>query len=227
MKVELLSDIPKQLNELDKNCLTNTMNPDYIDEDNSERLFSIYDNANGTPHKVATIDACLANEKAGLQIARMRSDKDFEKQKEIIKEFINFVFDVSNMNQLVLAVYVIVDGCGIDIRVLEKLGFVGGITGRGSGYYGLLNPAYMELVETFATDEAATERLTEVYDVHQLTMEKTKKQLEQARQNSIICLDDCVDESQRGYFKNDIDHFTESIEAINSLMVQEQKSNRL
>lgn len=49
MKVELLSDIPKQLNELDKNCLTGTMNPDYIDEDNSERLFSIYDNANGTP----------------------------------------------------------------------------------------------------------------------------------------------------------------------------------
>lgn len=227
MKVELLSDIPKQLNELDKNCLTGTMNPDYIDEDNSERLFSIYDNANGTPHKVATIDACLVNEKAGLQIVRMRSDKDFEKQKEMIKEFTNFVFDVSNMNQLVLAIYVCVDGCGIDIRVLEKLGFVGSIIGRGSGYYGLLNPAYMELVETFATDEAATERLTEVYDVHQSAMEYSREFLEKLRKQSMKKLDDCVDEEQMGYLKNDIDHFTESIEAINSLMVQEQKSNRL
>lgn len=89
MKISTLNQFneSKQLNTLDKNCLRNTDLDDYIDEDDSERYFSIEDNG----IQVATIDACLSNEKAGLQITRMRTKENLEKQKEILKEFTNYV----------------------------------------------------------------------------------------------------------------------------------------
>ena len=54
-----------------------------------------------------------------------------------------------------LAVHVLVDGSGVDYSVLDCLGFVG-VSGIGSALYTLLNPKYMELVETFAKDSEAT-----------------------------------------------------------------------
>lgn len=109
--------------------------------------------------QIATLEICLPNEKAGMQIVRMKTkDKNLEKQKEVLKEFTNYVWDVANINHLVLAINVFIEGAGIDYSVLERLGFIGR-NGVGSILYTLLNPNYMELVETFAKDSEAINSL--------------------------------------------------------------------
>lgn len=70
------------------------------------------------------------------------------------------------MNHLVLAIHVLVEGSGISRELLNRFGFVRR-TGEGSLVYTLLNPNYMELVETFATDEVASKKLTKYYEIYQ------------------------------------------------------------
>ena len=89
---------------------------------------------------------------------RKGGNKNLEKQKEVLKEFTNYVWDVANINHLVLAINVFIEGAGIDYSVLERLGFIGR-NGVGSILYTLLNPNYMELVETFAKDSEAINSL--------------------------------------------------------------------
>lgn len=160
MKISMLNshNEEKGLNLLDKNCLKGTDSYDYIDMDDSIR--DVYIEESGV--QVASLEVCLSRKKAGMQIVRMRI-KDKEKQKETLKEFTNYVWDVANMKHLVLAIHVLIDGSGMDCTVLERLGFVG-ISGIGSAQYTILNPRYMELAETLAEDSEAIKKLTAYYD---------------------------------------------------------------
>lgn len=224
MKISMInsSNESKSLNVLDKNCLKSTDTFDYIDEDDSEKLFSIDEDNN----QVAEVEACLAKEKAGLQIVRMRNkDKNLEVQKEALKEFTNYVWDVASMNHLVLAIHVLVDGSGVDCSVLDRLGFVG-ISGIGSELYTILNPKYMELVETLAPDLETSKKLTEYYDRHQKRKDRQLKQFEQRLQNMMMALSESenLNQQERDYVQSNIDYYTE---AMNSLGAKEQGSKHL
>lgn len=215
MKVNMVSNQPKQLNTLDKNCLKGTDSYDYIDENDLEGEFSIDDNN----IQLATIEACLSNKKAGMQIIRMRT-KDKNRQEEILREFIDFIW---NMNHPVLAVHVLADGSGVDRPTLERLGFVGH-SGIGSLLYTLLNPNYMELVEMFATDQVASEKLTKYYDLYQSRKDRQLKYFEKEREKATLYLSECVNQEERAYVQISLDH---SEAAINSLGGNEQKPKRL
>lgn len=224
MKVSMInsSNESKSLNVLDKNCLKGTDTFDYIGEDDSEKLFSIDENNN----QVAEVEACLSKEKAGLQIVRMRTkDKNLEMQKEALQEFTNYVWGESttSMNHLVLAIHVLIEGSGMPREVLEPLGFVGK-SGEGSILYTLLNPNYMELVETFAADEAAVEKLTKFYEIYQKRKDTWLKRFEKQLENGTLYLSECKSQKERDYVQTNIDYCTE---VINSLGAKEQSSKHL
>lgn len=114
-----------------------------------------------------TIEACLAEEKAGLQIIRFKSfNKDVQEKGAILKSFIEYIWDVRNMNHIVLAIHIYWVGSGLDENILMHLGFVS-LGGIGTPTYTILNPSFMELVNTFAPDEETNEALTAYYNLYQ------------------------------------------------------------
>ena len=93
MKINVFNSFneSKQLNTLDKDCLKGTDSYDYIEDDDSVQIISIEDNEWGGG-QIATLEICLSNKKAGMQIVRMKiKNKNLEKQKESLKKFTNYV----------------------------------------------------------------------------------------------------------------------------------------
>lgn len=161
---------------LNKNCLKKTTSFEYIDFDDSEVLFTITEDGN----EIGEIEACLAPEKAGLQIVRFKSNiKDLNKKEEILKNIINYIWNYSNMNQLVLAIHINYEGSGVDCYNLEHLGFVGR-NNLGSKLYTLLNPNYINLIEKYAEDKEAIQELSKYYDSYQ---KRKERQLSRIKRN--------------------------------------------
>ena len=82
----------------------------------------------------------------------------------------------------------------------------------------------MELVETFAADEAAVEKLTKFYEIYQKRKDTWLKRFEKQLENGTLYLSECKSQKERDYVQTNIDYCTE---VINSLGAKEQSSKHL
>lgn len=205
----------QNLNVIDKNCIKGTINLEYIDVDNAEVFFEIYDD-NGV--LIGNMDAALADNKAGMQIVRLRtSNKSLDEQEQMVKAVIANTFDPHIINHYVLAIHIIADGSGIDYSILEHLGFVG-FTDIGSEYYTLLNPDYINLVQTLATSEEATYELSKYYNRQQIKKERQAKRLADSLRIAQGALKDesITSFETRARFQNECNYCQECINALGS-----------
>lgn len=153
-------------NEIHKNCLKNTDSIDYID-DATEYSFTIWGDDN---QQIGEVEACLEDDKAGLQITRLKQkEKNLQSELNILSSVINYIWDYVSMNHCVLAIHIWIEGSGITDFTLFRLGFIGQAAQviLGSKLVTLLNPSYKDIVYEKTFDQETIETLINIYNRQQ------------------------------------------------------------
>ena len=217
----LVKDAKNYLNVFDKKCLKGTDDADYCEEEDASIKFEIYDD-NG--NLIGDIVGNLAPGKAGIQLVSMHTPvKDLHEKEKMLLSVIDTIWNANALNHYVLAIHFWVLESGVDYTILEHIGFTG-LSGNGSQTYTLLNPDYVNMIHSLATDSNALDYLIRYYNRWQLRKARQLQELQSGLQIAEYSLNDSSLSPERvDDFKRRKAYYEEAIRALGSLdQIEEQ-----
>ena len=158
MKI-VLSRSTNPNNPINKSCLKNVESYDGLDVGGEIDIY-IY---NDEDKLLGRIYGCLLPDKAGfLIISFYGHNLSLETKEEVLREAVNYIFDVNKMGQRILEIHANTLESHMDIFTLKHLGFFAQSDDK--TFFKKLNPNYVSIVSALSEDPEAYETLIKRYN---------------------------------------------------------------
>lgn len=157
MKIEL-SRSTNPNNPINKSCLKKVESYDGLDAGGEIDIY-LYDENK----LLGRIYGCLLPDKAGFLIISFYSQNlSLEKKEDVLREAVNYIFDIKKMGQRILEIHANTLESHIDVFTLKHLGFFA--QDDSAPFFKKLNPNYVSIVSALAEDKEAYETLINRYN---------------------------------------------------------------
>lgn len=158
MKI-VLSRSTNPNNPINKSCLKNVESYDGLDVGGEIDIY-IY---NDEDKLLGRIYGCLLPDKAGfLIISFYGHNLSLETKEEVLREAVNYIFDVNKMGQRILEIHANTLESHMDIFTLKHLGFFA--QDDDAPFFKKLNPNYVSIVSALSEDQETYETLINRYN---------------------------------------------------------------
>ena len=212
MKI-VLSRSTNPNNPINKSCLKNVESYDGLDVGGEIDIY-IY---NDEDKLLGRIYGCLLPDKAGfLIISFYGHNLSLETKEEVLREAVNYIFDVNKMGQRILEIHANTLESHMDIFTLKHLGFFA--KSDDETFFKKLNPNYVSIVSALSEDQEAYKTLIERYN-------RSVSLVTERRDNFSMIINDCdyflkdpntpVEDIDR--LTRDQNYYQEAIEALGNL----------
>lgn len=212
MKVEL-SRSTNPNNPINKTCLKNVESYDGLDVGGEIDIY-IY---NDEDKLLGRIYGCLLPDKAGfLIISFYGHNLSLKEKEEVLREAVNYIFDVNKMGQRILEIHANTLESHMDIFTLKHLGFFAKSDDK--TFFKKLNPNYVSIVRALSEDQEAYETLIERYNRNVSLATKRRELFSSGIKDCDYFLNDpSTPAEDKERLTWDQNYYQEAIEALGSL----------